>query len=257
MVFDTMPRSPALIKIAESEKQLLKADLEAFIKYKKLINEAENILDTMKSIHSQKLPPVIAQGQLPVGPPPALDPPQVHPKSFMPTNKRVEMLRNELPKRSAELAPNNMKPAPLKPRNCVINLPPPSPPPRQPVVVGGHPLHLINKKIELLKQEQALFGSQQNRNNGGTRPQCNGGPMVTTDLYPCPQSEPLKRKVYSPPKPLLVLAKENEKLHFQQDLQLRNNCRIMKQKLILKTLEDLKRNLEDQKTELCGLNDNV
>lgn len=66
-----------MLAISESEKALIKADLEADIKYKQLIHEAENILISMKTKAVK-------------------DPPLISPRRAcnVPTNKRVEMLRN-------------------------------------------------------------------------------------------------------------------------------------------------------------------
>lgn len=68
-----------MLAISESEKALLKADLEADVKYKQLIHEAETILVSMKT-NALKEPP-----------PPIISPRRV---CNLPTNKRVEMLRN-------------------------------------------------------------------------------------------------------------------------------------------------------------------
>ncbi|CAD7077277.1 unnamed protein product [Hermetia illucens] len=65
------------VAIAESEKALLKADLEADVKYKQLIHEAETILVSMKTTALRETP--VASPRRVCNPP---------------TNKRVEMLRN-------------------------------------------------------------------------------------------------------------------------------------------------------------------
>ncbi|KAJ6643991.1 hypothetical protein Bhyg_08956 [Pseudolycoriella hygida] len=70
------------LAIAESEKALIKADLEADVKYKQLIHEAETILVSMKttttSSATNRETPVPSPRRMPT----------------LPTNKRVEMLRN-------------------------------------------------------------------------------------------------------------------------------------------------------------------
>nr|XP_029722371.1 hornerin-like [Aedes albopictus] len=73
-----------ILAISESEKQLLKADLEADAKYKQLIHEAETILFSMKTNSVKELkeikePPTICSPRRICNPP---------------ANKRVEMLRN-------------------------------------------------------------------------------------------------------------------------------------------------------------------
>ncbi|XP_055602696.1 uncharacterized protein DDB_G0283357 [Uranotaenia lowii] len=73
------------LAISESEKALLKADLEADVKYKQLIHEAESILFSMKTNSTKELRDVKE-------PPAAICSPRriCNP----PANKRVEMLRN-------------------------------------------------------------------------------------------------------------------------------------------------------------------
>lgn len=73
-----------ILAISESEKALLKADLEADVKYKQLIHEAETILFSMKTNSVKELkeikePPAICSPRRICNPP---------------ANKRVEMLRN-------------------------------------------------------------------------------------------------------------------------------------------------------------------
>ena len=71
-----------MLAISESEKALIKADLEADIKYRQLINEAESILVSMKSNVTPKEVPTTAVISSP------------RRVCNVPTNKRVEMLRN-------------------------------------------------------------------------------------------------------------------------------------------------------------------
>lgn len=250
-----------LITIAESEKQLLQSDLEAFIKYRELITEAESILGSFKTpdtsssyhqaCHGRNMPP-----HLP--------------------NKRVEMLRTaEASKRSSEVLnnqhhhhhhhhPHNNNPQiVVKPPGPVHKLP--LLPPTHNSMKPHSPLP-VHRKIELLKQEQYAFGPPQ-------LPQQPPPPLPppkqsnTKENYPppyyspkpvhrfqaaagaalpanCPKSEPLRRKVYVPP---------SGHHHHQQEQQLL--LRGGKQEMILKTLQDLKRSLEDQKTQLYTLNE--
>ncbi|ETN59810.1 hypothetical protein AND_008586 [Anopheles darlingi] len=104
-----------ILAISESEKALLRADLEADVKYKQLIHEAESILFSMKSNSSiclKEQTVSIAAGQPPPLPPreplapvvpPAVPAKEVTPQTTIasprrvcnpPANKRVEMLRN-------------------------------------------------------------------------------------------------------------------------------------------------------------------
>lgn len=70
-----------MLAISESEKALIKADLEADVKYRQLINEAESILVSMKStVTSKEVPQTVISSPRRV--------------CNVPTNKRVEMLRN-------------------------------------------------------------------------------------------------------------------------------------------------------------------
>lgn len=66
-----------MLAISNSEKALIKADLEADVKYRQLINEAELILISMKSAVPKETVSAISS-----------------PRKNVPTNKRVEMLRN-------------------------------------------------------------------------------------------------------------------------------------------------------------------
>ncbi|XP_017070473.2 uncharacterized protein LOC108107443 isoform X2 [Drosophila eugracilis] len=81
------------LNIAESERALFKADIEADIKYKQLIMEAESLLESMKN-SLQSIP---------------RDTPVASPRRLNPlANKRVEMLKNSEvdPKKQAQL-PNS------------------------------------------------------------------------------------------------------------------------------------------------------
>lgn len=70
-----------MLSISNSEKALIKADLEADVKYRQLINEAESILISMKSnllVPKETIPSSAISS----------------PRKNVPTNKRVEILRN-------------------------------------------------------------------------------------------------------------------------------------------------------------------
>ncbi|XP_050089966.1 uncharacterized protein LOC126574067 isoform X2 [Anopheles aquasalis] len=105
-----------ILAISESEKALLRADLEADVKYKQLIHEAESILFSMKSnssiclkeqavsIATGKPPPLPPREPLVPVVPPAVPAKEATPQTTItasprrvcnpPANKRVEMLRN-------------------------------------------------------------------------------------------------------------------------------------------------------------------
>lgn len=70
-----------MLAISNSEKALIKADLEADVKYRQLINEAESILISMKS---NLIVPKETISTSAIS----------SPRKNVPTNKRVEMLRN-------------------------------------------------------------------------------------------------------------------------------------------------------------------
>ncbi|XP_017010389.2 platelet binding protein GspB isoform X1 [Drosophila takahashii] len=111
------------ITIAESEKALLKADLEADMKYKQLIMEAESLLESMKN-SLQSIP---------------RDTPVASPRRLNPlANKRVEMLKN------SEV--DSKKQAP-----------PPNSPPQEHELAAA-----INKRIEMLKFETSAASSPPN-----------------------------------------------------------------------------------------------
>uniref|UniRef100_A0A182J060 Uncharacterized protein n=1 Tax=Anopheles atroparvus TaxID=41427 RepID=A0A182J060_ANOAO len=145
-----------ILAISESEKALLKADLEADVKYKQLIHEAESILFSMKSNSSicikeltggpPPLPP--RDPQPPPPPPPAKEPTTIASPSRRvcnpPANKRVEMLRNceadlrrELAKTCSQKCPEA---AELNPAEGVI----------------------VNKRLEVLRYETSCSMSAPN-----------------------------------------------------------------------------------------------
>ncbi|XP_017045156.1 uncharacterized protein LOC108090810 isoform X2 [Drosophila ficusphila] len=109
--------------IAESEKALFKADLEADIKYKQLIMEAESLLESMKN-SLQSIP---------------RDTPVASPRRLNPlANKRVEMLKN------SEVDPKKQPP--------LSNTPP----------LEHELAAAINKRIEMLKFETSSASSPPN-----------------------------------------------------------------------------------------------
>ncbi|KAL7737582.1 hypothetical protein ACLKA6_007696 [Drosophila palustris] len=117
---------PHFMTIAESEKALMKADLEADMKYKQLIMEAESLLESLKN-SLQSIP---------------RDTPVASPRRINPlANKRVEMLKH------SEV--ESKKQAPPAP-------PTPTPPLEHELAAA------INKRIELLKFETSVGVSPPN-----------------------------------------------------------------------------------------------
>ncbi|KAH8283589.1 hypothetical protein KR018_008296 [Drosophila ironensis] len=120
------------LTIAESEKALLKADLEADMKYKQLIMEAENLLESMKN-SLQSIP---------------RDTPVASPRRLNPlANKRVEMLKN------SEVDTSKKQAAPV-----------PNSPPMEHELAAA-----INKRIEMLKFETSSGASPPNSPKLGPR----------------------------------------------------------------------------------------
>ncbi|XP_060657267.1 uncharacterized protein LOC132792060 [Drosophila nasuta] len=115
---------PHFMTIAESEKALMKADLEADMKYKQLIMEAESLLESLKN-SLQSIP---------------RDTPVASPRRLNPlANKRVEMLKN------SEVE-SKKQPGPV----------PPTPPLEHELAAA------INKRIEMLKFETNAGASPPN-----------------------------------------------------------------------------------------------
>ncbi|GAB0095515.1 hypothetical protein DMENIID0001_109070 [Sergentomyia squamirostris] len=363
------------LTIAESEKALIKADLEADVKYKQLIHEAETILVSMKGNTLRETP----------------NPSPSRRVCNLPANKRVEMLRNceadlkretiknagnhresiesqvenivvnkrlEILRYETASAPNSPKSCRFSPRKTHItnfiqqnvspteilrrkNLPevtseppklPPKPskpgisPPRTPTPFRRRmrSTHIIRASIDsdsdtdensrkelngnlqvsvkkplnnvMLEKTKMLKELDQiNKNvvvNGKQKPALMSFRSVDIghnkeEIAYCPQSEPLKRKIYTgsasydkiqksldmeseiPKKALLhkisLLRKERQDGKKPEivpeddtkviDTEESNTGGIQKRQLILHTLADLKRSLEDQSIELCGLND--
>jgi hypothetical protein len=108
-----------MLAISDSEKNLIKADLEADVKYRQLIHEAESILVSMKSnlsVPKESIPPTTSSA---ISSPRRL------------TNKRVEMLKNCEIDLKRELAKTSNK-------------------------VQETPLTIINKRLEMLRYETSM-----------------------------------------------------------------------------------------------------
>lgn len=124
-----------MLAISESEKALIKADLEADVKYRQLIHEAESILVSMKS---NLAAPAVPQKELPV--PTIIASPR---RQNVPTNKRVEMLRNCEVDLKRELA---------KTSNQQQSQP-------------QHPATIINKRLEILRYETSISAPSSPKTN--------------------------------------------------------------------------------------------
>ena len=120
-----------MLAISESEKALIKADLDADVKYRQLINEAESILVSMKTNTAPKevLPAVISSPRRVCN---------------VPTNKRVEMLRNCEVEMKREL---------LKTTSKFVDAPP----------SNAHTI--INKRLEMLRYETSVSAPSSPKTN--------------------------------------------------------------------------------------------
>lgn len=120
-----------MLAISESEKALIKADLEADLKYRQLINEAESILLSMKTNTAPKEVPatVICSPRRTCN---------------VPTNKRVEMLRNCEVDLKRELS---------KTSNKFVDAPP----------TNAHTI--INKRLEMLRYETSVSAPSSPKTN--------------------------------------------------------------------------------------------
>ncbi|SPP74484.1 uncharacterized protein LOC117592200 isoform X1 [Drosophila guanche] len=158
LIFGSINEKPSLT-IAESEKALLKADLEADIKYKQLIMEAEQMLESMRN-SLQSIPrdtPVASPRRVnPLAnkrvemlkhsevdskkqPAPPVTPPSEHELAAA-INKRIEMLKFA-ENSTASSPPNSPKPGRCSPRkthltNFINQNAPPELPPRK---INGNP----------------------------------------------------------------------------------------------------------------------
>ena len=131
-----------MLAISESEKALIKADLEADVKYKQLIHEAETILISMKtnttttttttSTTTKDVPTIISSPRRVCN---------------VPTNKRVEMLRNCEADLKREL--NKTSNA----NNKYVDAPP------------SHAHSIINKRLEILRYETSVSAPSSPKTN--------------------------------------------------------------------------------------------
>lgn len=121
-----------MLSISESEKALIKADLEADVKYRQLINEAESILVSMKSNTTtvKEVPTTVISSPRRV--------------CNVPTNKRVEMLRNCEVDLKRELSKTSNKFADAPPTNAHS---------------------IINKRLELLRYETSVSAPSSPKTN--------------------------------------------------------------------------------------------
>lgn len=122
-----------MLSISESEKALIKADLEADVKYRQLIHEAESILISMKSnVTAKEVTATVISSPRRV--------------CNVPTNKRVEMLRNcevDL-KRELSKTANTSK---------FVDAPP----------TNAH--SIINKRLEMLRYETSMSAPSSPKTN--------------------------------------------------------------------------------------------
>lgn len=214
-----------MLAISESEKALIKADLEADVKYRQLIHEAESILISMKSNLSAPKEVLTTS---------ALSSPR---RQNIPTNKRVEMLRNCEVDLKRELSKTSNKPQDsvhitnkrLEILRCeTSSLSAPSSPRSNRVVpIKTHVTNfiyqnemdlgssrpskpmspkLINKRFLTPKNEVDTDSESDGTNLKSIKkenPQIQFRSIVCNndDLF-FPQSEPLKRKIYSRNSPI-------------------------------------------------------
>ncbi|CRK86932.1 CLUMA_CG000753, isoform A [Clunio marinus] len=344
-----------MLAISESEKALIKADLEADVKYRQLIHEAESILISMKSnVTPKEVPTTVISSPRRV--------------CNVPTNKRVEMLRNcevDLKRELSKTSNNNnvhttkFNDAPPANAHSIINKrlemlryetsmsAPSSPKTNRVAPIKTHVTNFIyQNEIELMQRREASSNkitpkspaplrrrfltpkqdadsdsesdnkSSHSRASGkensskhisrikvDVEPAKNNPPMISFRSVVCnnaeaedlffPQSEPLKRKIYScsstldkiqrsldfdsevPKKALLqkiqMLRKERQAGKWKEEPTAAEHTNAntnnstespkplvddnIKRKLIMKTIEDIKRSLEDQSLELNELHD--
>ncbi|KAL7016537.1 hypothetical protein ACKWTF_010049 [Chironomus riparius] len=331
-----------MLAISESEKALIKADLEADVKYRQLIHEAESILISMKS----NLSTPGAQKDLPI--PTTIASPR---RQNVPTNKRVEMLRNcevdlkrELAKTSNQLQltqpqhPSTIINKRLEILRYETSMSAPSSPKTNRVApVKTHVTNFIyqnemdmitpkrdstSKTTPIMSPRRFLAPKQHDDSDSESDVKYNSRAMngkenktreikikinppmaqfrsvvcnnVESDDLFFPQSEPLKRKIYSCNSTIDKIQRsldfdsdELPKKALLQKIQMLRNERLatkskeresssdagvsdagvshdspkrvidenMKRKLIMKTIEDIKRSLEDQSLELNELHD--
>lgn len=138
-----------MLGISDSEKALIKADLEADMKYRQLIHEAESILISMKSNLAPTSP--VPPKEIPLIPSNAVinSPRRV---CNVPTNKRVEMLRNCEVDLKRELS-KTAQGAAAKSQVVAADLPP----------SNAH--SVINKRLEMLRYETSMSAPSSPKNN--------------------------------------------------------------------------------------------
>jgi hypothetical protein len=160
-----------MMTISESEKALLKADLEADVKYKQLISEAETILISMKSNTSLKdiaKEPKEVKEVKEVKEPLIFSPRRI---CNPPANKRVEMLRNcevelkrELSKTSSQKGPENC---------CELN------------IAEGV---IINKRLEVLRYETSISAPNSPKNSRAMPQKTHVTNFINQNINHCPES---------------------------------------------------------------------
>lgn len=127
-----------MMAISESEKQLIKADLEADVKYRQLIHEAESILISMKSNLSSSPASCVQPKEIPT----VICSPR---RQNVPTNKRVEMLRNcevDLKRELSKTSNNQLN-------NKCLDM----------------PSTVINKRLEILRYETSMSAPSSPKTN--------------------------------------------------------------------------------------------
>lgn len=143
-----------MLGISDSEKALIKADLEADMKYRQLIHEAESILISMKSNLTPTSP--IPPKEPPI--PPIINSPRR--VCNIPTNKRVEILRNcevDLKRELSKTSAQGVAVAGVK--SQVANDLPPS---------NAHTV--INKRLEMLRYETTSMSAPSSPKNNRVAP---------------------------------------------------------------------------------------
>lgn len=141
-----------MLGISDSEKALIKADLEADMKYRQLIHEAESILISMKSNLAPPSPVPPKEPPQPIVPPSNNSINSPRRVCQVPTNKRVEMLRNCEVDLKRELSKASTPCAAVK--SPASNELPPS---------NAH--SVINKRLEMLRYETSMSAPSSPKNN--------------------------------------------------------------------------------------------
>lgn len=227
---------PHFLTIAESEKALMKADLEADMKYKQLIMEAESLLESLKN-SLQSIPrdtPVASPRRLnPLAnkrvemlkqseveskkqAPPAQSTPPLENELAAAINKRIELLKFETSVGASP--PNSPKAGRCSPRkthltNFMNQNAPPELPPRKPLSpqlqlngrrLQGSPSSSrrqimpngSDSELEDMANHNYLPPQQVQQQPYNNMDYNNRNVTDNQDNFYCPHSEPLKRKVY-------------------------------------------------------------